>query len=897
MRMAHTRKDLARLLPAASRSCWLIALLAAFEWSTVSLWSESADSVVVINEVQYQPADEQNQSEWIELHNLMGVTVDLSGWQLEGAGKITFAEGTRIGGRDFLLLATNPQDRIFGGRSIYPEPLTGRLANEGETIRLRNRSGRVMDRLRYRQTGDWPVGARGSGATLTKRNEQSAESGPENWMASSLLGGTPGISREPPNLDQPITTSLVSADAEWHYYNTGEPAPSTWASPQFDTGNWPTGNSPFVAGQANTPPESRLFAHWSLDDEGAETATDLVSGRQGRLVNGAKWIHDAERGSVLEFDGIDGYVDTDLVIPQMTLENEFTWAFWGFSRKAANVNVIVGNRHRADGADFSPREFIKFTNGGLEFHRLGSGEDILYPPIPRNEWVHHALVKKGRSLIYYRNGAESGKQTLSAGLNHPQPLYFGGDQTRENWRGRLDEVGLWEVAMTPSTIKGLADGTFSPDTAPTPSGQFSSQAGTELPGVSATTYFVTSFSFDGNRQGTDLELNLRVNDGAVIYLNGIEVHRFNLEAGNLEFDSLANTPIAEAEELELVELPGDQLILGRNVLGVAVHQATSILGSEDLEFSLSLVAREHPPQSSTRSALQFTEISAGGQDPFLLEISNQGSTPVDLSTHEIRSSTGHLYRFSQTEPLSPNKFHVVNNLEQNLQLETGVRLFLVDHRNERLIDAVEVSETVQARQLHGEASWHTPVATTFGQTSLAPVVPPIVINEIMYHPMKSNAQSHTAGQWIELLNRGTEPVNLSAWKFDDGVQFTFPPNTTLAPEQFLLLVGDKTGFEQSYPQLNIAGQWEGSLSRRGERLRLVNAIGNRVDEVAYFDGGRWPSRADGGGSSLELIDPHANNQSAESWDASVNEGGWQTISYRGRGMSPSGDPTRYQEFS
>ncbi|MDG1856368.1 MAG: lamin tail domain-containing protein, partial [Verrucomicrobiota bacterium] len=42
----------------------------------------SADSVVVFNEVQYHPAVEG--VEWIELRNLMGVKVDLSGWKLAG---------------------------------------------------------------------------------------------------------------------------------------------------------------------------------------------------------------------------------------------------------------------------------------------------------------------------------------------------------------------------------------------------------------------------------------------------------------------------------------------------------------------------------------------------------------------------------------------------------------------------------------------------------------------------------------------------------------------------------------------------------------------------------------------------------------------------------------------
>ena len=38
-----------------------------------------------------------------------------------------------------------------------------------------------------------------------------------------------------------------------------------------------------------------------------------------------------------------------------------------------------------------------------------------------------------------------------------------------------------------------------------------------------------------------------------------------------------------------------------------------------------------------------------------------------------------------------------------------------------------------------------------------------------------------------------------------------------------------------------------------------------VDEVTYLDGGRWGEWSDAGGSSLELIDPDADNRQQSSW--------------------------------
>ena len=127
---------------------------------------------MVFNEVQYHPAPDG--IEWIELRNLMGVQVDLSGWKLAGGVDLVFEEGTRLPGRGLLVVAADPQHADLRGVNVYPKPFMGRLNNGGDSIRIENNSDRVMDRLDYRDDGDWPVGPDGSGASLAKRNEASA---------------------------------------------------------------------------------------------------------------------------------------------------------------------------------------------------------------------------------------------------------------------------------------------------------------------------------------------------------------------------------------------------------------------------------------------------------------------------------------------------------------------------------------------------------------------------------------------------------------------------------------------------------------------------------------------------------------------------------------------------
>jgi hypothetical protein len=72
---------------------------------------------------------------------------------------------------------------------------------------------------------------------------------------------------------------------------------------------------------------------------------------------------------------------------------------------------------------------------------------------------------------------------------------------------------------------------------------------------------------------------------------------------------------------------------------------------------------------------------------------------------------------------------------------------------------------------------------------------------------------------------------------------------------------------------NTYGNYSGKLSHDGELVVLAqpesyfgtNTIYVEEDEVTYGTGGRWGEWSGGGGSSLELIDPHSNHRLAANW--------------------------------
>ena len=139
----------------------------------------------------------------------------------------------------------------------------------------------------------------------------------------------------------------------------------------------------------------------------------------------------------------------------------------------------------------------------------------------------------------------------------------------------------------------------------------------------------------------------------------------------------------------------------------------------------------------------------------------------------------------------------------------------------------------------------------------------VVLHELMYHPASGNADD----EYIELRNLGFTSAVLDGWSFE-GVQYTFPANSTLPAGGYLVLAADALQFEATYGFAPF-GEYALALDDGGERLALLDAGLQVADEVVYDDGGVWAVTPDGLGPSLEVIDAQADNATARNWAASL----------------------------
>src|SRR3954462_11898986 len=94
----------------------------------------------------------------------------------------------------------------------------------------------------------------------------------------------------------------------------------------------------------------------------------------------------------------------------------------------------------------------------------------------------------------------------------------------------------------------------------------------------------------------------------------------------------------------------------------------------------------------------------------------------------------------------------------------------------------------------------------------------VVINEIFYHAPNDLETL----QWIELFNSSDQPVDISGWSLDQGKLFTFPKDTAIAAQGYLVVSLSTDQFRLNY-HLPSIGPLKKPLKHGGGQIELQNA--------------------------------------------------------------------------
>ncbi|MDB6153502.1 MAG: hypothetical protein JWL90_1955, partial [Chthoniobacteraceae bacterium] len=279
---------------------------------------------------------------------------------------------------------------------------------------------------------------------------------------------------------------------------------------------------------------------------------------------------------------------------------------------------------------------------------------------------------------------------------------------------------------------------------------------------------------------------------------------------------------------------------------------------------------------------------------FKIELLNSSAVAVDIAGYKIVSSSGSVATLA-AQSIPAGGLAVITAAQLGFIPADGDKLFLFQSNGTDFEDSRGVTNRLRGRAPGTNGRWLYPNAGTFGASNTFAFNSAVIINEIMYKP---HATSPAREKWIELYNRSTSDVDMSGWQMADGISFLFPSGTTIRAGGYLVITDDTTAFIAHHPGVAVVGPFGGSLSGQGEHLELDDAIGNPVDEVRFYNGGRWPEGAHGEGSSLERRDVRAESDVPETWAASEESarGAWQTFTWQGVASVLNGDPTQWNEF-
>ncbi len=156
-----------------------------------------SEAIVVVNEINYNSADDFDPEDWIELYNANWEAVSLDGWSLRDERDdhiFFFPSGIVIPAGEYLVVCED----VYAFSQHFPEagPVVGNIdfgfGGGGDAVRLYDFVGTLADSVAYDDEPPWPTEPDGNGPTLELVNPRLDNTLYQNWRASDSTHGTPG---------------------------------------------------------------------------------------------------------------------------------------------------------------------------------------------------------------------------------------------------------------------------------------------------------------------------------------------------------------------------------------------------------------------------------------------------------------------------------------------------------------------------------------------------------------------------------------------------------------------------------------------------------------------------------------------------------------------------------
>ncbi len=211
---------------------------------------------VVVSEVNWYGNGVDSEDEWIELRNVSGADLNLSGWTIEGAGTgsaaYTIETPTLLAAGDYLVIGELQGPDVDGQRTSLTGVASVQIGglsftNTGEQLTLRDIDGTLIDQT---PVAPWPAGSTSTLRSMERRDNVTGGGYTDGTQAAAWYTWNPADNRD--------TTNADSLDHGTPGARNSDPAafvpplPLPYAS-GFEAGD-PAWENRLTGGFSNTPP-------------------------------------------------------------------------------------------------------------------------------------------------------------------------------------------------------------------------------------------------------------------------------------------------------------------------------------------------------------------------------------------------------------------------------------------------------------------------------------------------------------------------------------------------------------------------------------------------------------------------------------------------------------------
>ena len=192
---------------------------------------------------------------------------------------------------------------------------------------------------------------------------------------------------------------------------------------------------------------ANILAAWQFDENTGSVANDVFGVHNG-VITGYNWVPGIS-GSALEFDGLGGHVQVPNAANFNPVGDKISFSFWFKLSEAGRGGAVL----------FQNVKYI------LRMDAQGRLGFALYTPLYHDvvmtyadrildtDWHHGAATYDGEVMKLYVDGVLKASESNSGALHSStSDVYIGNQNSLNNFHGSVDEVFIYDVALTETEV-------------------------------------------------------------------------------------------------------------------------------------------------------------------------------------------------------------------------------------------------------------------------------------------------------------------------------------------------------------------------------------------------------------------------------------------------------------